>query len=171
MARRIQLHPEVTLARLEEALKAPLPKKKRRRLEAMRLALIRKAAAALRIRPPATVVQIRTARFCDRSAPATTMAMCSSRRCGLKNGAWQMFTQRRYRVPRPRFTNRARMRPFGSTSPAENAPRWHLAHPQSNLLCPAGAVTGGLAFVETQLAVAFATGRQARLHIDDCRAR
>lgn len=46
MARRIQLHPEVTLARLEEALKAPLPKKKRRRLEAMRLALIRKAAAA-----------------------------------------------------------------------------------------------------------------------------
>ena len=36
MARRIQLNPEVTLARLEEALKAPLPIEKRRRLVAMK---------------------------------------------------------------------------------------------------------------------------------------
>jgi hypothetical protein len=46
MTRRIQLNPEVTLARLEEALKAPLPKEKRRRLEAMRLAIEGKLTAA-----------------------------------------------------------------------------------------------------------------------------
>lgn len=46
MARKIQLNPEVTPARLEEALKAPLPIQKRRRLVAMKLVLEGKGTAA-----------------------------------------------------------------------------------------------------------------------------
>lgn len=46
MARRIHLNPEVTLPKLEEALKAPLPIQKRRRLEAMKLVLEGRCTAA-----------------------------------------------------------------------------------------------------------------------------
>lgn len=46
MARKIQVRPDITTAKLEKALTAPLPVIKRRRLEAMRLALDGKWTAA-----------------------------------------------------------------------------------------------------------------------------
>jgi transposase len=46
MARKIQVRPDITAAKLGQALKAPLPVIKRRRLEAMRLALDGKWTAA-----------------------------------------------------------------------------------------------------------------------------